>query len=63
MRASRATGVVGLAAGLVAAVTGGLGGGAAAQESADTSISVLAGVPDEAVDVVIDDEPLAGGLA
>jgi len=63
MRASRATGVIGLAAGLLAAGAGWIGAPVAAQESAETSISVLAGVPGEAVDVVVDDEPLAGSLA
>src|SRR5215216_1032223 len=62
MRA-RARGVVVVAAGLVAAVWGGAGGGAGAQEADGTSISVLTGVPDEAVDVVVDGEPLNGGLA
>ena len=52
-----------LATGLLALAPVWFGGVATSQEATDTSITVLAGVPDEAVDVVIDGEPQAGSLA
>jgi hypothetical protein len=63
MRASKATSVVGLAAGLLALASGGIGGRAAAQDSTGTTISVVAGVPGESLDAVVDGHPLDGGLA
>src|SRR5215218_6343744 len=64
MRAIRATGVAAMVAGLaVTAVLSAAGPSAGAQAAPPgTSISVLAGVPGEQVDVLVDGEPLVGGF-